>query len=140
MKVGAATICNFAEVRDGLLSVISASITRVWHDRYPANMAVMLGVILEVSPVEASMPREVRVRVEDADGARLAEISGGFQAGPPPPQLDPGEVMMVPLAVDLHHVVLPAAGRYQIVIDPMTDGIALATLAFRAGFMSELAR
>lgn len=131
MKISAAAICDFAQVRDGLLSVISASITRVVHDRYPANMAVMLALILEVAPGEAKMPREIRVRVEDADGERLAEISGGFQIEHPPPALDPGELMMVPLAVDLRNIPLPAAGRYQVVIDPMSQGVAPTVLAFR---------
>lgn len=137
MKISAASICDFAQVRDGLLSVVSASITRVWRDQYPHQMGVMLAVILEVTPAEAQMPREIRVRVEDADGKRLAEASAGFQIGPPLPPLDPGEAMSVPFALDFRSVALPAAGRYQVVIDPMTEGVEPTALAFRAGFQSE---
>ena len=39
--------------------------------------------------------------------------------------------MMVPLAVDLRNIPLPAAGRYQVVIDPMSHGVAPTVLAFR---------
>ena len=137
MQISAATICDFAQVRDGLLSVVSASITRVWRDQYPHQMGVMLAIILEVTQTEAQVPREIRVRVEDADGKRLAEASAGFQIGPPLPPLDPGEVMSVPVAVDFRNVTLPAAGRYQVVIDPMTDGAEPVALSFRAGFLTE---
>ena len=39
--------------------------------------------------------------------------------------------MMVPLAVDLRNIPLPAAGRYQVVIDPMSHGVAPTVPAFR---------
>lgn len=71
----------------------------------------MVAVILELTQSEAQMPREIRVRVEDDDGLRLAEASSGFEIGPPLPPLDPGEVMSVPVAVDFRNVALPAAGR-----------------------------
>ncbi len=137
MKIRVATICDFAQVRDGLLFVSSAGITRVWREQYPHQMGVMLAVILEVTQLEAQVPREIRVRVEDEDGMRLAEASVGFQIGPPLPQLDPGEVMSVPLAVDFPTVALPAAGRYQVVIDPMDGDAEPVALAFRAGFLTE---
>ncbi len=139
MQIRSATLCDFAQVRDGLLSVVSASITRVWRDQYPSQMGIMLAIILEVVQSEAQAPQEVRVRVEDADGARLAEASSGFQIHPPLPSLDPGEAMLMPAAYDFRSVALPAAGRYQVVVDPMTDGAEPVALAFRAGFLSELA-
>ena len=137
MRVCVAAICDFAQVREGLLSVISAGINRLWRPQYPAPMGVMLALIVEVAPGEAKIPREIRFRVETADGVRLAETSAGFQIGAPPPQTDPGEVMMVPFAVDFRAVQLPAAGRYQIVVDLMTQGLEESVLAFRAAFPSE---
>ena len=137
MKVCVAAICDFAQVREGLLSVISAGINRVWRPQYPAPMGAMLALIIEVTPGEAKIPREIRFRVEAADGARLAEASAGFQIGTPPSQNDPGAVMMVPFAVDFRTVQLPAAGRYQIVVDLMTEGVEETVLAFRAAFPSE---
>ncbi|MCY4069194.1 MAG: hypothetical protein OXE79_08860 [Acidimicrobiaceae bacterium] len=44
----------------------------------------------------------------------------------------------MPAAYDFRSVALPAAGRYQVVVDPMTDSAESAALAFRAGFLSEL--
>ena len=140
MKVCAAAICDFAQARDGLLTVVSAGINRLWRPQYPAPMGVMLALIVEVSEGEAKVPREIRLRVEDGDGAPLAEASAGFQIEPPPAQLDPGELMMVPFAVDFRTVQLPAAGRYQIVVDLMTDEVEPTVLALRAAFPSEAPR
>ena len=140
MKVFVAAICDFAQVREGLLSVMSAGINRIWRSQYPAPMGAMLALIIEVTPAEARIPREIRLRVETADGARLAETIAGFQIGTPPPQNDPGEVMMMPFAVDFRTLQLPAAGRYQIVVDLMTEGVEETVLAFRAAVPSKASK
>ena len=139
MEIRVATICDFAQVREGLLSVISAGVTRLWRSQYPAPLGVMVALIFELVPGSASIPREVRFRVENADGARLAEAVGAIQVDPSP-GLDPGEMLTLPLVVDFRDLQLPAAGRYQIVIDPMTEDIGPTMLAFRAGFPSDAAR
>ena len=139
MKIRVATICDFAQVREGLLSVMSAGITRLWRTQYPAALGVMVALIFELVPGSASVPREVRFRVENADGARLAEAVCGIQVDPSP-GLDPGEMLPIPMVVDFRDLQLPAAGRYQIVIDPMSEGIAPTVLAFRAGFPSNAPR
>lgn len=137
MEVRVATICDYAQVREGLLSVISAGITRIWRSQYPSQLGVMLALIIEIGSGEAIDPREIRVRIEDADGKRLAEASGGFQIAPTPGH-DPGELLTVPLVVDFREVSIPSPGRYQVVVDPMTEGVRSAPLAFRAGFPSDV--
>ncbi len=137
MKICVAALCDFAQVRESLLTVASAGITRVWRPQYPAPMGLMLALVIEVAPAEAALPREIRIRVEDSDGKRLAESSGGFQVDVPPEGNDPGEVLMLPFAIDFRGVELPAAGRYQVVVDLMTEDIKESVLAFRAGFPSE---
>ena len=140
MKLVLAALCDFAQVRDGLLSVISAGLTRLWRPQFPAPIGAMLALIIEVAPGEATVPREIRLRVENADGGRLAESSAAFQLGAPPAQIDSGELMVVPFAVDFREVQLPAAGRYQIVVDLMTEGLEPTVLAFRADFPSASGR
>ena len=139
MEIRVATICDFAQVREGLLSVISAGVTRIWRSQYPAPLGVMLALIFEVGPSDARIPREVRFRVENADGARLAEAAGAIQADPSPGH-DPGEMLTLPLVVDFRDLQLPAAGRYQIVIEPMSEGGLPTILAFRAGFPGDAAK
>ena len=132
MEIRVATICDFAQVREGLLSVLSAGITRVWQTQYPAPLGVMVALIFELAPGSASIPHEVQFRVENADGDRLAEGAGAIQADPSPGH-DPGEMLTLPMVVDFRSLQLPAAGRYQIIINPMSDGVDPTVLAFRAG-------
>ena len=47
---------------------------------------------------------------------------------------------MVPFVLDLREVDLPDVGRYQIVVDLMTQGVDPVLLFFRAGFPSEAGR
>ena len=134
MQIQVATICDFASVRDTLITIVSAGLTRVWRSQYPAPLGVMLALIFEVHP--SPVPKEVRVRVEDADGVLHAESTIGFQVGPGPGH-DPGEMLTIPFVLDYRDVTLPSTGRYQIVVDPMTDDVAPTVLAFRAGFPTD---
>ena len=77
-----------------------------------------------------------RIRVETADGVRLAEATSAFQVDPSP-GLDPGKMLTLPLVVDFRDLQIPAAGRHQTVIDPMSEGARPTVLAFRAGFPSD---
>ena len=136
MIIRVATLCDFAQVRERLLSVISAGVTRVWRSQYPAPLGIMLALICEIDPGSASIPREIRIRAENADGGRLAEAACAFQLDPGPGH-DPGEMLTFPFVVDFRNLQLPAAGRYQIVIDPMSEGVEPTALSFRAGSPSD---
>ena len=96
----------------------------------------MLALIMEMAALEAAEPREIRIRIENEDGVRLAEASGGFQLQPVPNH-DPGEMLNLPMVLDFREVELPAAGRYQVVVDPMIEGAGHTQLSFRAGYPSD---
>lgn len=133
MDLRVATLCDFAQVREGLLTIASGGITRVWRNQYPNQCGLMVAMAVELSAAEANEPYEVRVRLEGADGQRHAEFSAGFQTTPGP-NTDAGEMIVVPMVADLRSAKLPAAGRYQVVIDPIADGMVEAALGFRADF------
>ena len=138
MELSVAAICDAAQVREGLLSVLSAGVNRVWRETYPAPMGVMLALLVEMTPGEAKTPHEIRIRVEDADGRdRLAEVLAAFQTTGISSLNDPGELLLMPLTVDFRNIQLPAPGRYQIVLDWMMEGTIPTVLAFRAGFPSD---
>lgn len=134
MNIRIAALCDFAQVREGLLSISSAGITRLARHQYPASSGIMVALMVELQPSETLIPHEIRTRMEDEDGRRIAEAVGGFQM-PEPPATDPGEMVYLPFVVDFRDVPLPAVGRYQVVIDPVeSDAIALG---FRAGFPTD---
>lgn len=136
MDVRAALLCDFAQVREGVLIVSSGGITRLGRSQYPADMGIMLALMFEVEPNEIVTPREIRIHVETEDGAKLSEAIGTLQ-GVPPPNLDPGETLMTPIVLDLRGVSLPHAGRYQVVMDLERAGGDRTALSFRAGFTSD---
>ncbi|WP_419918706.1 DUF6941 family protein [Candidatus Poriferisocius sp.] len=131
MDIRVATLCDFAQVREGLLFVSSAGITRVYRESFPAPVGMMLALVLEMSPVEATDSHKVRVRVEDADGQKLAEIVGEVQVKLGSGH-DPGELVNVPFVADFRTMNLPAPGRYQVAIQPETPRVNPVALSFRA--------
>ena len=91
----------------------------------------MLALVLEMSPVEAAEPHKIRVRVEDADGQKLAEMVGEVQVKLGSGH-DPGELVNVPFVADFRTMKLPTPGRYQVAIQPETEGVNPVALSFRA--------
>jgi hypothetical protein len=79
MKVSLAVVCDYAEVRENLLTLVSAGITRLRRDSLPAPLAVFVALQLEVAAAERPFPHDVAVRVTGPSGTELATIGGGFQ-------------------------------------------------------------
>ena len=130
MNIRIATLCDYAQVREGLLSIMSAGITRVHRPRYPAPAQMALALMIEADPsVAKSQPHEIRMRVENEDGMQLAEeIVAGFQMTAS--DNDPGEMVFLPVVADFRSLTLPSTGRYQVVVKlAEQDEIALS---FRA--------
>ena len=136
MIVRVAALCDFAQVRERMLTMASAGVTRAYREQYPAPMGVMLALMMEISTVDAAVPHEILARVEDSDGGKIAEAGAAFQVGKIG-DLDPGEMLVIPAVLDLRDVELPKPGRYQVVVVPeASDEIALS---IRAGFRSDQA-
>jgi hypothetical protein len=79
MRVSLAVVCDYAEVRENLLTVVSGGITRLRREALPAPLAVFVAVQLEVPATERPLPHEVTARVIGPAGTDLATIAGGFQ-------------------------------------------------------------
>ena len=136
MDIRVATLCDFAQVREGLLFVSSAGITRVYRESFPAPIGVMLALVLEMSPVEAAQSNKITVRIEDADGQKLAEMVGEVQVKLGSGH-DPGELVNVPFVADFRAMKLPSPGRYQVAIQPAMDGANPVALGFRAAVRNQ---
>ena len=135
MELRVATLCDFAQIREGLLFISSGGVTRVRRSQYPVPLGLMVALLFDVTPAEANDPHEVRMRVETEDGSKLAEMSGAFQVTPGPAN-DPGEIMALPMVADFRSLEIKQAGRYQIAIDPPPPAQTVA-LAFRCEFPSD---
>lgn len=114
MQIIAATLCDYASVREGLLTVVGGGITRVWRPEVPAPMGIYLAVMLECTTEDLRRPHEVRVTVRTGDGEVVAEITGGFAAGAINGDLDPGESTIVSIPLSLVGAGVPTFGRYSV--------------------------
>jgi hypothetical protein len=56
MRIIAGVLCDYAEVREGLLTIVSAGITRLWRAELPAPMGVFLALQVEVEANERPFP------------------------------------------------------------------------------------
>ena len=79
MKVVTATLCDFGQIREGLLSVLSGGITRLKRPAFPAPLGCHLALILEMSSIELEDTREVSVRLSDE---RVSARPGAVPAVP----------------------------------------------------------
>lgn len=130
MKILLATLCDFANIRERLLTIVSAGITRHSPDGYPCPLAMTLALMLELPYTDVGVPHELEVRIQDEDGGDIASAVTAFAAEVE--GLDPGEPLQVPLVLDLRVLALQREGRYQITIDPRSRHADATVLAFRA--------
>lgn len=114
MEISTALICDFAQVREGLLIVASGGVTRMYRDEFPAPMNVMLALVISLDQIEMQSPHELRVAIISNDGAEIASIVGGFQLANP--LLEVGEQGNAPVVLDLRQVGVTAHGAYDVKI------------------------
>ena len=132
MRVQLVALCDYACIREGMLTIVSAGVTRLSPPVYPCPLSLSLAIMLEAPPGEAIVPHEIEIRVADADGNELARIDGAIQLNQVPPDMDPGELVQIPVVIGLNPIGLDKPGRYQIVVDLRLDGRDEIVLAFRA--------
>lgn len=124
-----AFLCDAATVRENLLHVLGGGITRLWRNRFPAQMSVALAMMVQMRPGELGMPHSLQIQVTGADGEPIAAVGGEFSSDANP-NLIPGESTNVPLVINLHDVLLPMPGQYGItVVVDRQEKLALSVLA-----------
>lgn len=112
MKVTTALLCDFAQVREGLLFVSSGGVTRLYRDSLPAPMGICYAVVITLDRIELLRPHEFQIVVMDQDGGQVAEARGGFQLEPV--DLEVGEKQQVPLAIDLRMAGVGSFGAHSV--------------------------
>jgi hypothetical protein len=128
LNVAAAFLCDFAEVRERLLFALGGGITRLWRDSFPASMEASLALLLELHQMELATRHELQVVIQGEDGQRVGEVKAAFQMGAT--DVDVGENVLVPIALDLRAAQLPAAGAYA--VEVVMDGTHQRTIQFKA--------
>ncbi len=97
-RVAAAILCDFAEVRENLLFVLSGGVSRVRIPQLPegqdaenASVPLHVGVLVEIGPDEREQVHEIRIALANPDLAESRLLAaGGFKLASPGDLL-PGE-------------------------------------------------
>jgi len=112
MRISNMMICDFAQVREGLLTVCSGGITRVSVPVLPAGLGVMVASLLEFGPDDVGPIHEITWRLSHVDGAETVANGTGAIQVTEAPSLEPGELMQVPLVIDLRPIAVLASGQF----------------------------
>ena len=98
--VRSAMLCDFAQVREGLLFVSSGGITRVGAPALGAPVSISVAGEMEVPPYEAVGTHQMTFKVTAVETSNLVwEASLGISANADPGALFPGESLIVPYAL-----------------------------------------
>jgi hypothetical protein len=124
-----AFLCDFAEVREGMLFALAGGISRLWRPTYPALLNVFLATLVELDAEELDRPHEFRVNVLDQDERVVSFTVGGFNLGNVTDRA-PGESVTVPIVIDLRGAALPGPGAYT--VDVRFSGESMRRLGLRA--------
>lgn len=128
MQISAAFLCDFAEVREGLLMALGGGISRLWRPTFPTSIGATLAMLVEVPPSDLDVGHEIHVAIQGPD-APVGEVKVQFKTGAGQ-HLKPGESVVAPITIDLRPVSLPSPGSYSINVS--VDGEYVRSVAFVA--------
>jgi hypothetical protein len=125
-------LCDFAQIREGLLFVQSGGLTRLAAPTFPAKFNCHVAAMVWLPPNEAGTAHQIVMKVKAASTATLvATVNVALHETAPPPGLQPGEGRQVPIVVPLVAVTFPEAGEYDIQVE--VDDEFAGDLSFRVG-------
>ena len=111
-------LCDFAQIREGLLFVQSGGLTRLVAPSFPAKFACHVATLVWLPPHEAGSAHEMVMKVKAASTAKLtATVKVALHETAPPAGLQPGEGRQVPIVVPLAAVSFPSPGEYDLQVE-----------------------
>jgi hypothetical protein len=112
-SVPAAILCDFAQVRGGLLTVVSGGITTLYRPEFPAALDCHLALVFELSIVELDVEHTFSVKVTEIDSATVV---GNVDGNLAPGTIDGGGIgeVLFPAAIDLGPLVVEGPGRFDV--------------------------
>jgi hypothetical protein len=116
-EVAAAILCDFAQVREGLLFVASGGVDRFFRDDLPGPMGVYLALLLTFGPDEVvDQVHEIRASIQHiSTGDIIASADGALEIGRPA-DVDPTAPLTAPAVIPLAGIALRGYGRHEVSI------------------------
>jgi len=124
-----AMLCDAATVREGLLNVLGAGITRLHREQFPAAMGTQLALLLHSSAKEMGKPHKLLITITHETKEKIAEFGVDFSVAANPGH-NANEDITVPLVANFQNQVLPHAGTYNIELN--VDGKVARNVQFHA--------
>jgi hypothetical protein len=122
-------LCDFAQVREGLLTVVSGGVTRVGLSRFPSPTPLYLAIVLYLPPDATDREHAVRVLFKYPETAeKFAEAN--VNVSPHVGDEQRVEGISFPVPLDLRGVTLPKAGLIDIQVE--VDGELQGELTLHA--------
>lgn len=126
MEIVSGLLCDAASVREGLLHVLGAGITRLWRPVTPAPLNVTLATVARMDEGDLDRPHEINFDIRATDGL-VAHGVGALQTARPN-RLEEGERVIVPFVNDLRNASTPFMGRHTISLS--ADGVFAFEIEF----------
>jgi hypothetical protein len=105
---------DYVRAESGMLHIIAAGVDTMLVPGVPAARPVGVGLRILIDVAEAQLPHHVELIYQDADGHRLAQVSGTFgPVGADQPLPPPGRPFGVPLAFNFL-LPVPSLGDYSL--------------------------
>ena len=125
-----AMLCDAATVREGLLNVLGAGITRLHREQFPAAMGTQLALLLHSTAKEMGKNHKLVITVTHENKEKIAEFAVDFSVAANTGS-KPEETITVPLVATFAQQVLPSPGTYNIELN--IDGTVARVVQFQAG-------
>jgi len=131
MKVTLALLADFAnKAVDGKLNVLGVFNT-IFAEKFPAVHPEMKLVIrFELHPAEMEEPKKVQIRLVDAQGTKIFELSGEMKVQAPPGEGPRGEMFHYDNILSMNGLPIQAPGDYEFVI--LVNGEVKALVPLKA--------
>jgi len=114
-RLDALILCDFAQVREGLLFVQSGGLTRLMTRKLPATFNCHVAMLVAVSPDVALDEHNVVMRIKHAPSATaLATVKVDLHPPASTGGLMPGESRIVPVVVPLSTITFRSEGVHDL--------------------------
>ncbi|MEL6892927.1 MAG: hypothetical protein AAFP84_15135 [Actinomycetota bacterium] len=129
-RLDALVLCDFAQIREGLLFVQSGGLTRLAAAELPASFACHVATLVYLPPNEAAEGHRVVMRIKHAPTATVtATVNVSIHPTTVPAGLAPGEGRLVPVVVPLANVTFRNEGEHDLQVE--VDDHLAGDLSFR---------
>jgi hypothetical protein len=114
MDVDFVLLCDAAMIREGLLHIPGAPITRLYRPSVPAPLGVSVAVVFTVERADYGKMKEIEIKVS-SPLQDIAKIGGIATVGPRPDKAEPGESRIyMPFVASLSNIATPDWGEHTV--------------------------